>query len=102
LLNNVAAILGSGAVAAVGDYESIQTYAVGSGGNASITFDLTDLVLKVSARGASGGNDWIDITINGTANNTIDLRHIIGDGSSAASQAYAALLSEVLLVVVLE
>lgn len=76
-------------------YELINSYTVGSGGAAYIEFNTipatyTDLILKVSARGAAGSNDWIDITINGTPNNTIDLRHIIGDGSSAASQAYAA------------
>jgi hypothetical protein len=38
MLNNIAALLDSGAVAAVGDYESIATVTVGAGGSSSIAF----------------------------------------------------------------
>lgn len=38
MLNNLTALLDSGAVAAVGDYESISTVTVGAGGSSSIAF----------------------------------------------------------------
>jgi hypothetical protein len=64
----------------------------GAGGSASFTFTAipntyTDLILKASIT-STGGTNWALLTINGTANNTIDLLHIIGDANTVASQAY--------------
>ena len=41
MLNNLTALLDSGAPAAVGDYESIQTVTVGAGGSATITLAVS-------------------------------------------------------------
>lgn len=72
MLNNVAAILGSGQPAVIGDYESIQTYSVGSGGNASITFDLTGVsgYKHLQIRGIAKSSSFatqMDITFNSSS-----------------------------------
>lgn len=95
MLNNVAALFGGGAPAAVGDYESIQTFTVGSGGASSITFDLTGvsgykhLQLRWLARDnfASDGSDAA-IRFNSDSGSNYSWHQLLGDGSTP--QAYAS------------
>jgi hypothetical protein len=72
-------------------YTLISSVTVGSGGAANIEFTsipatYTDLVLKVSARAASGGavNNNIQLEFNGSSTSK-SLIELYGNGSSAAS-----------------
>lgn len=85
MLNNIAAIYG-GALPEVGDYESIETYLVGSGGQASITFTAIPstykhLQIRWLARGNRAGqaSDGVNISFNGSA--MTNGHYIFADGS---------------------
>lgn len=70
----------------------IQAVTVGSGGSPSITFSsipttYTDLLLYTSTRAVTGAN-WALMSLNSTADSTIDLKHMIADGATANTQAY--------------
>lgn len=72
----------------------IQAVTVGSGGSSSITFssiptNYTDLLLYTSTRAATGAN-WALMSLNSAADSTIDLKHMIADGNTVATQAYSS------------
>jgi hypothetical protein len=85
----IAAMLGGGA-AAVGDYQSIQTYTLSSS-SATITFSsipatYTHLQLRVLARSdyASAASEAMRMQINGQTATSYYTNHLIyGDGASA-------------------
>lgn len=67
----------------------IATTTVGAGGSSTITFNsipgtYTDLVLVVSARNTSSGNDWLTTRVNGVSSG-YTWRILAGDGSSTSS-----------------
>lgn len=69
--------------------ELISTATVGAGGASSITFSsipgtYTDLVLCVSSRNTSSGNDWLTTQVNSVSSG-YTWRILAGDGSSASS-----------------
>jgi len=74
-------------------YKLISSVTVGSGGAANIEFTsipatYTDLVIKYSARRASGGESNIQVTLN-SGSTYVGIR-IYGDGSAAASDTTSA------------
>ena len=91
MLNNIAAITNSGVIA-VGDYESIQTYTVGAGGQATITFSsipstYSHLQVRVLGRSAyAGASENARMQLNGQTGTSFYTNHIIyGDGSTAST-----------------
>ena len=91
MLNTVIPIFNSGAVAAAGDYESIATVTVGSGGAANIEFtnigtDWTHLQVRGILRLAT--IDQMVIQFNSTTGGWTHA--LYGDGSSAAASYYGS------------
>ena len=90
MLNNIASMLGAG-VAAVGDYESIATVTVGSGGTTSVTFSsipstYTHLQIRALSLASSAGAS-AQLEFNGvTTPNAVYYTHYLR-GSGAAAQA---------------
>ncbi len=76
---------------AVGDYESIATTTVGSGGAADVTFSsilgsYKHLQIRAIARGTTAdSNVLVRIQLNSDTGNNYARHNIIGDGSSATS-----------------
>ncbi len=97
MLNNTVALLESGAAAAVGDYESIQTFTVGAGGSSSITFTsipstykhLQVRALAQSNRGTYAIDD-MKININSDTGSNYTYHALVGSGSAASSFGSAA------------
>jgi hypothetical protein len=76
----------------VGDYQSISTVTVGSGGAADITFSsipatYTHLQIRGIARGsrATYGNDNLNIQFNSDTGSNYSWHKLQGDGSSASA-----------------
>lgn len=91
----IAAMLGGGA-AAVGDYQSIATTTVGSGGSASIAFNsisgsYSHLQLRIIARSTAGGSavTSMNCSINASVN-AVRNHYLYGNGSSASAGAQVA------------
>lgn len=90
MLNNVISIFESGAAAA-GDFESIATVTVGSGGAADVQFTsipsgFAHLQIRGLASVVSGG-DSLDMQLNGDTGNNYARHTIYGDGATAAAFA---------------
>ena len=74
-------------------YTLIDSYTVGSGGASSVTLGsggtipqtYTDLLVKISAREATGGG-WCGFMYFNNSNSNLQLRSIYGSGSNAYSQ----------------
>jgi hypothetical protein len=89
MLNNIAAITNSGVIA-VGDYESIQTYSVGAGGQATITFSsipstYSHLQLRILGRSATSAatSEALRMQLNGQTATSFYTDHLVyGDGAS--------------------
>ena len=89
MLNNIAAILG-GVLPEVGDYESIATTTVGSGGSATVTFSsipssYKHLQIRWLARGNRAGqaSDGVNISFNGSP--MTNGHYIFADGASVSA-----------------
>ena len=70
-------------------YTLISSSTVGGGGASNIEFtsisaSYTDLLVKVSVRGDSGGTD-LKIQFNGSTSSVYSYKRVYGDGSSVAS-----------------
>jgi hypothetical protein len=97
MLNNIAALYDSGAPAAVGDFESIQTITVGSGGVSSIEFTSipsTYKHLQVRMMFTKSANGYFYSYFNGDSTTSNYYSHFIeGNGATvgAGSNADAAL-----------
>lgn len=96
MLNNIAALVGNGA-AAVGDYESIQTYTVGAGGSSSIAFNsipqtYKHLQIRVLARTgtADGMRMYYNADTGGSSANYTS-HYLKGDGASATAGSYVGI-----------
>jgi hypothetical protein len=94
MLNNLTALLDSGAPAAVGDYESIQTYTVGAGGAANIEFtgisgSYKHLQIRFIARTARASfqDDNMAMQLNGNTGSNYAWHQLSGDGASATAGA---------------
>jgi len=95
LLNNLVAISNDGVITPPNSYESIQTYIIGSGGSANVTFSsipstYKHLQVRILARTTSGApydGLLMRIGTGGTIDTTSTLygHHLTGDGSSATA-----------------
>ena len=91
MLNNIAAITNSGAPPEVGDYESIQTVLVGSGGQATITFTSIPSTYKhlqirmLSRTNRAFARDALKIRFNSDSTNNYAFHYVDGDGASATA-----------------
>jgi hypothetical protein len=88
MLNNIAALLG-GALPEVGDYESIQTVTVGSGGAPSITFSTIPgtykhLQIRLSAINTTALGD-IYMRFNSDTGSNYKAHYLYGSGSTASA-----------------
>jgi hypothetical protein len=86
MLNNIAALINSGAAAAVGDYESIQTYTL-STSQASITFSgipstYKHLQIRLSAINTTAFGD-IYMQFNSDTGSNYKAHYLYGNGASA-------------------
>lgn len=83
-----AGLLGGGFVP-VGDYESIQTYTIGSGGASSITFDLTGVSgykhLQIRGSLVTSSGTWLQTQINGDTSTNYASHALWGNGSGSGS-----------------
>ena len=93
MLNSVVALFNAGAAAAAGDYQSIATVTVGSGGSSSIDFtsipsDFVHLQIRLLARGTFADDmDNISVKLNGSS--SASGWHLLrGNGSAANSYGY--------------
>lgn len=91
---NILGIIASSKLGAVGDFESIATVSVGSGGAATVTFSsipatYTHLQLRILAQNdrATFGFDAIGFTFNSVGGTSYANHSLRGDGSSAVSDA---------------
>lgn len=89
-------IASSGGAAAVGDYESIATVTVGSGGSSSVTFSSIPSTYKhLQIRGlqrtsnTSGTNWTVNVRFNADTGSNYAYHGLRGDGSSAIAYAGA-------------
>jgi hypothetical protein len=94
LLNTISGFLG-GATPIVGDYESIATGVVGSGGAPSVTFNTIPstykhLQIRGIARAASGGVNAIAIRLNSDTGANYAWHLLYGTGSGNAQAASTA------------
>jgi hypothetical protein len=92
MLNNIAAITG-GALPEVGDYESIATTTVGSGGSSTITFSSIPSTYKhLQVRGIGStsiaGKAW-GIRLNNDAGSNYSYHYLQGTGSVPETGAAA-------------
>jgi hypothetical protein len=90
------------AVAAVGDYESIATVTVGSGGAADVTFSsipntYKHLQIRGIARGSrtTYGNDNMSLQVNGDTGSNYTWHRLNGTGSAATSTGSSSATTQV-------
>jgi hypothetical protein len=93
LLNTISGLLGAAGAAVVGDYESIATTVVGSGG-ATISFTsipstFKHLQLRAIARGADSGSSRLEMRVNSDSGSNYAFHYMYGNGSSTFADAYA-------------
>ena len=106
MLNSVVALFNAGAAAAAGDYESIATVTVGSGGAANVEFtsiatDWTHLQIRCIARtDRASTSDALKVTFNSDTGANYAYHQLYGQGTSvisgggsSASQIYADRMS---------
>jgi hypothetical protein len=97
MLNNIAAITNSGAPPVVGDYESISTVTVGSGGSSSISFSsipstYRHLQIRYIGRRNNAFNTLsAGIRFNGDSGTNYTRHELYGDGSSASGSSATGL-----------
>jgi hypothetical protein len=83
-----------GAAAAAGDYESIATVTVGSGGSSSISFTsipstYQHLQIRLIARSdrTAINNDYLEMTFNSDTGASYSFHQLLGDGSTASANS---------------
>ena len=97
MLNQIAAIHGTGVAASTNSYESIATL---SGNGSSTTLSFTSIpstykhlqlrgVIRESSGGGTG-DTFLGLQINGNTGSNYALHYIIGDGGSASAAAGAS------------
>ena len=97
MLNQIAALHGTGVAAATNSYESIATVTVGAGGSSSISFSSIPSTYKhlqvrmIAKTDRALNRDTIGLTFNGTSGGTAYSRHgFYGDGSTVAAEGSAS------------
>lgn len=92
MLNNIAALYGTGVT--IGDYDSIQTVTVGAGGSASVSFTsipstYSHLQVRILSRGtrAGTGYDYLLAQANSDTATNYSWHLLYGNGTSAATSA---------------
>ena len=90
MLNNIAALIGGGIVE-VGDYESIATVTVGSGGSSTVSFSsipstYKHLQIRSIAR-SSATNPSVLLNFNGDSSTFVYYHLLYGTGSAAGAYA---------------
>jgi hypothetical protein len=101
LLNQIAAIHGTGVAASTTSYESIQTVDVGAGGSASITFSsipstYKHLQIRCIMKKAGTGNDSFSLlTLNSDTGNNYATHYLLGTGAVALAGANAPSISSI-------
>jgi hypothetical protein len=94
LLNNIAGILGT-VSPILGDYESIQTHTVGSGGQASVTFTTIPSTYKhlqirlIAQTNRAVFVDSLQLNFNSDTGSNYSWHGLQGDGSSPSAFGYA-------------
>jgi hypothetical protein len=103
MLNSLIGIIASSGGVAGGDYESIATVTVGSGGSASVTFSsipatYTHLQIRALSRSdrASSAGDGMLVQLNSDTGTNYSYHYIQGDGSSATSGADTSVTSMII------
>jgi hypothetical protein len=91
IANQIAGFLGGAGAAAVGDYQSISTVTVGSGGSSSIDFTsipstYSHLQIRALTRATSTGAN-ASVRLNSDSGANYSFHVLYGDGTSAASAA---------------
>ncbi len=87
---------GWGSFAAAGDYESIATVTVGSGGSSTITFSsipgtFSHLQIRaISRKSSAGGGDGIFIRLNSDTGSNYAVHELDGNGSSVSANGAAS------------
>jgi hypothetical protein len=94
MLNTISGLL-AGGVPAGGDYESIATVTVGSGGASSITFSsipstYSHLQIRGIAKNASGSQQDIAVQFNSDGGNNYSGHYLLGNGSSASAGGFSS------------
>jgi hypothetical protein len=95
LLNQIAAIHGTGVAAATNSYESIATTTVGAGGSSDITFSSISSAYKhLQVRGiirtSTGTNNWgLRIRLNSDTGSSYTHHNLRGDGANPSAEGYA-------------
>jgi hypothetical protein len=84
-----------GDVAPVGDFESIATVTVGSGGSSEALFSsipstFQHLQLRIFYRNEGATTSRMRLRLNGDTGNNYSIHVVLGDGSSASSSAAAS------------
>ena len=95
MLNNIAALIGA-PTAAVGDYESISTTTVGSGGTSTVTFTSIPATYKhlqlraftQNNRGTFSTSTYL-LRANSDSGSNYYNHVLVGSGSAASSSAYS-------------
>lgn len=94
MLNTITGLLGAAGSAVVGDYESIATTVIGSGGASTITFSsipstFKHLQIRAIARtnNTSGDStqDYLRLRVNSDTGSNYAYHALFGDGSSATA-----------------
>ena len=89
MLNQIAAIHGTGVAASTNSYESIQTVTVGGGGSSSITFTSIPSTYKhLEIRGIgqiNTGTEYALVRFNSDSGANYSEHHLSGNGTSAAA-----------------
>jgi uncharacterized protein affecting Mg2+/Co2+ transport len=90
-MSPILGIIASSKAAAAGDYESIATVTVGSGGSSTITFnniaaDWNHLQVRVLTRNSSAGNNNFNMIVNNDTSTNYSWHLLAGNGS--ATEAY--------------
>ena len=101
LLNNIAALFGTGAAASTNSYESIATVTVGAGGSSSISFTSIPSTYKhLQIRGiarttqtTNAGNDgtYLSLQFNSDTGANYVTHQLLGDGASASANGFTGL-----------
>lgn len=89
MLNNIAALMGGASAAVATDYESIQTYTVGAGGQATVTFSsipstYSHLQIRALVKPATTST-WLLTRFNGSSASKYAYHELLGSGAAASA-----------------
>ena len=93
-MSPILGIFASSKAAAAGDFESIATVTVGSGGAANVEFtsiaaDWTHLQIRSIARCTTNDGTYMQLQFNSDTGSNYALHNLFGNGSNAQAEGYA-------------